>query len=172
MKVEFLNPFITSAVEVLRAEVGSEVTRGPVGLKKGLFVTGDVTVLISLVGQVQGTVFFHMSYGTAKGLVSAILGQPFHHFDELAQSGIAELANVIAGLSSTKLSEAGYTSIISVPMLIIGSGSRISTLDIERVCVPLATDVGEIGLDIALRENPDAPSELSCYTARALALTV
>ena len=172
MKIELLNPFIVSAADVLQMEVGTQVTRGQVSLKKGLFVSNDVTVLISLVGQVQGTVLYHMSYDTAKGLVSAILGQTFEQFDELAQSGIAELANVITGLSSTKLSSTGYASIISVPMLIIGKGSRISTLNIERICVPLLTDVGEIGLDLALRENPDAPAQFSSYTSRAPALTV
>lgn len=172
MKIEFLNPFIVSAVEVLSKEVNTQVTRGQVGLKKGLFVSDDVTVLISLVGQVQGTVLFRMSYETAKGLVSAILGQQFGQFDELAQSGIAELANVITGLSSTKLASAGYASIISVPMLIIGKGSRISTLNIDRIYVPLLTDVGEIGLDIALRENPDAPAQFSSYTSNAPALAV
>lgn len=172
MKIEFLNPFIVSAADVLQKEVGTQVSRGQPGLKKGLFVSDDVTVLISLVGQVQGTVLYHMSYDTAKGLVSGILGQKFAKFDELAQSGIAELANVITGLSSTKLSSAGYASIISVPMLIIGKGSRISTLNIDRICVPLHTDVGEIGLDIALRENPDAPAQFSSYTSRAPALTL
>ncbi len=167
MKAEFLNPFLVSAAEVLEKEVGTRVTRGQINLKKGLIVSDDVTVLISLVGQVQGTVLFHMSYETAKTLVSTILGQPFEHFDELAQSGIAELANVIAGLSSTKLSRAGYACIISVPMLIIGKGSHISTLNLDRVCVPLLTEVGEIGVDIALRENPDANGEFSSYTSRA-----
>lgn len=172
MKIEFLNPFILSAAEVLQMEVGTQVSRGQIGLKKGLFVSNDVTVLISLVGQVQGTVLYHMSYDTAKGLVSAILGQTFAQFDELAQSGIAELANVITGLSSTRLSGAGYASIISVPMLIIGKRSRISTLNIDRICVPLLTDVGEIGLDIALRENPDAPAQFASYTSSAPALTM
>jgi len=171
MKIEFLNPFIVSAAEVLHKEVGTQVTRGQAALKKGLILSNDVTVLISLVGQVQGTVMFHMAFDTAKGLVSAILGQPFEQFDDLAQSGIAELANVIAGLSSTKLSSAGYASIISVPMLITGKGTHISTLNIDRISIPLITDAGEIGLDIALQENPDAPGEFSSYTSRAAELT-
>ena len=79
MKIEFLNPFIVSAAEVLHKEVGTQVTRGQAALKKGLILSNDVTVLISLVGQVQGTVMFHMAFDTAKGLVSAILGQPFEH---------------------------------------------------------------------------------------------
>jgi len=172
MKIEFLNPFIVSTAEVLEMEVRSHVSRGQVALKKGLFVSDDVTVLISLVGQVQGTVLYHMSYDTAKGLVSAILGQRFTQFDELAQSGIAELANVITGLASTKLASAGFASIISVPMLIIGKGSRISTLNLDRVCVPLMSEVGEIGIDIALRENPDAPAQFASYTSRAPSLTI
>ena len=163
MKSEYLNPFIVAAAEVLRKEVGASVKRGQVGLKRGLYVSDDVTVLISLVGQIEGTVLFHMAYDTAKRLVSAILDQPFDRFDELAQSGISELANVITGLSSTKLAEAGLVSIISVPMLIIGKGSRISTLQVDRVVVPLETELGCISLDLALRENPDAPDTFARY---------
>jgi chemotaxis protein CheX len=171
MKVEFLNPFIAAAASVLQQEVGTDVSRGPIRVQKGLFVSSDVTVLISLVGRVQGTVLLYMSYETAQALVSAILGQAFDAFDELAQSGIAELANVITGLSSTKLAEVGYASIISVPMLIIGKGSRVSTLNMERISIPLITNVGEIGLDLALCENPDAPVEFASYTANVSAFT-
>lgn len=171
MKIEFLNPFISAAAEVLEKDAGTQVTRGKVALVKGLFVSDDVTVLINLVGQVQGTVLYSLAYGAAKALVSQILGQEFPEFNELAQSGIAELTNVITGLSSTNLARAGYASIISVPMLIIGKGSRISTLAGERLVVPLETQFGSFGLDLALRENPEAPEEFSSHTSRAPTLS-
>lgn len=172
MKVEFVNPFVTAAAEVVGSEVGVPVQRGPMSLARGLYVSGDVTVLVSLIGRVEGSVLIGMSYQTAKTIVGQILGQPFEHFDELAQSGVAELANVITGLASTRLGDAGYASIISVPMLIIGKGASLSTLSIERLVVTLCTPVGDLTLALALRENPRAPAVLERYTAEVAALTV
>jgi chemotaxis protein CheX len=80
------------------------------------------------------------------------LGQPFAEFDNLAQSGIGELANVITGHASKRLSEAGYEAKISPPTLILGKGTIISTLDFDRVQVPIITEMGEIQIHLALRE--------------------
>jgi chemotaxis protein CheX len=172
MKSEFLNPFIMAAASVFEKDVGIEVSRGRLAIQRGGYVSDDVTVLISLVGRVEGSVMFGMSYTTAKSIVSEVLGQDFEKFDELAQSGIAELANVIAGLSSTSLAEAGFPAIISVPMLIIGKGSRISTPDIERLIVPLETRVGTVELSLILRANPKAPEHFDSLTAKVPAFTL
>jgi len=173
MKIEFLNPFILAAAEVLKKEAQTEVSRGKVALRKGLYVSDDVTALISLVGQVEGPVLYSMSYETAKGLVSQMMGgQPFDQFDELAQSGIAELANVITGLSSTKLAQAGYASVISVPMLIIGKGVRMSTLKVDRLKVPLETQYGVFSLELALRENLSAGPEFCNYAPEVPTVTL
>jgi len=173
MKIEFLNPFILAAAEVLKREAQTSVERGKIALKKGLYMSDDVTALVSLVGRVEGPVLYSMSYEMAKELVSRMMGgQPFDQFDELAQSGIAELANVITGLSSTKLAQAGYSSVISVPMLIIGKGARISTLKTDRLKVPLETQCGTFNLELALSENLDASSEFDNYAPEVATITL
>ncbi|MCE1254708.1 MAG: chemotaxis protein CheX [Anaerolineae bacterium] len=152
--VKFMNPFVEAASEVLKAEVGSEVRRGTLSLQKSAMTTDDITVLISLVGQVQGVVLYGMSIETGLALVSRITEQEFSEFDNLAQSGVAELGNVITGRATIKLSESGYSSNISPPTLVQGSGMQISTLDFSRIMVPLITDYGEIMVHLALRETP------------------
>ncbi|MFN8455264.1 MAG: hypothetical protein U0401_11465, partial [Anaerolineae bacterium] len=42
---------------------------------------------------------------------------------------------------------------ISVPTLIVGKGSRISTLGIDRVVVPLETELGTLRVNLALRAS-------------------
>lgn len=153
MNVKFLNPFIESAFEVLQAEVGVSLTRGDLSLDKLPYVTDDVTVILSLVGQVQGTVFYGMAAGTAIEFGSRMLGERLRELDGLAQSGVAELGNVITGRASVKLSEAGYESTISPPTLLVGAGARISTLDVPRLIVPLASDIGAVTIQLALREG-------------------
>ena len=156
--VKFMNPFVEAASEVLKAEVGTEVRRGTLSLQKSAMTTDDITVLISLVGQVQGVVLYGLSKETGLGLVSKITDQEFKEFDSLAQSGVAELGNVITGRATIKLSESGYSSNISPPTLIQGRGLQISTLDFSRIMVPLVTDYGEIMVHLALREAPPGVS--------------
>lgn len=156
--VKFMNPFIEAASEVLKAEVGTEVHRGALSLQKSAMTTDDITVLISLVGQVQGVVLYGLSTETGLALVSRITDQVFKEFDNLAQSGVAELGNVITGRATIKLSESGYSSNISPPTMIQGRGLQISTLDFSRIMVPLVTDFGEIMVHLALRESPPGVS--------------
>ena len=152
--VKFMNPFVEAATEVIKAEVGADVHRGTLSLQKTAMTSDEITVLISLVGQVNGVVLYGMSIETGLTMVSRITGQEFTDFDNLAQSGVAEMGNVITGRATIKLSEAGYNSNISPPTLITGRGVQISTLDFSRIVVPIITDFGEIVVHLALRESP------------------
>jgi chemotaxis protein CheX len=154
MNVKFLNPFISSAQEILTHELHETIERGDLRLESGPYLTDDVTVIISLVGAVDGTVFFSMPVESATQFASVLMGEKFDALDRLAQSGIAELGNVITGRASTKLAEAGYEANISTPSLIIGKGATISTLEYPRLIVPLATSIGSITIHLALREGP------------------
>jgi chemotaxis protein CheX len=84
MDVKLLNPFIQAAVEVLKAEVGADVSRGELSLQKSSLTSDDLTVLINLVGDVYGVVMYGMSTATGLSLVSKIMGQEFSEFDALA----------------------------------------------------------------------------------------
>jgi chemotaxis protein CheX len=156
MNVKFLNPFVDAAYEVLKTETHAEVQRGDLSLDQGNYHTDDLTVIISLVGAVEGTVFYSMDETTAIKVGSILLGEPYEELDYLTQSGIAELGNVITGRASMKLAEAGYESTISPPSLILGRGATISTLDYPRLVVPLVTIGGRIIIHLALRQGKNS----------------
>jgi chemotaxis protein CheX len=152
--VKFMNPFVEAAAEVLEKEVNAKVERGALSLQKSSLTSDQITVLLSLVGQVQGVVLYGLSKSTALNLVSRMMGQEFAEFDNLAQSGIAELGNVITGAATVKLSKEGFDAEISPPTLVQGEGIQISTLDFPRVVVQLKTELGDITVHLALRESP------------------
>ena len=158
MDVNFLNPFLEAAVEVITAEIQSDVQRGELRIEKSALTSEEVTVLISLVGEVQGVALYGMSIDTGIAIVEKIMGQEFEDFDDLAQSGVAELGNVITGRTTVKLSEAGYQTDISPPTMIIGENVSISTLDFVRVVVPLRFEAGTITAHLALQENQNGSS--------------
>ncbi len=65
MNVKFLNPFVSAAHDILSMEFHETVQRGELRLENGSYQTDEVTVIISLVGAVDGTVFFGMSKDSA-----------------------------------------------------------------------------------------------------------
>jgi len=153
MNIRFLNPFVESAYEVIAVETGIKMQRGELNLLHSDYITNDVTVIISLVGDVEGNVFYSMNQQTAVALASSMLSEHIDSFDSLAQSGIAELGNVITGRASIKLSEAGFEANISPPTLLTGSGAIISTLDFQRLVVPMDSELGRIEIHLALRQS-------------------
>jgi chemotaxis protein CheX len=155
---KLLNPFIQAAVEVLKAEVDSDVSRGEISLQKSSLTSDDITVLINLIGDVYGVVMYGMHTSTCLNLVSKIMGQDFTELNSLAQSGVAELGNVISGRATIRFSEAGYVSNISTPTVLHGNGIEISTLGFPRIVVPLETQFGILTVHIALREK--TPGEI------------
>jgi len=151
LKVEIVNPFVVAASEVLESELGAQAERGNLRLQMSACTTDEVTALVGVTGAVNGMVLYSMSRSTALRIVSRLMGQPFGDLDDLAQSGIGELGNVITGRAGVLLSEAGFPSNISPPALIVGTGTIVTTIDLNRLVFPLATDVGSLEVQVVLK---------------------
>jgi chemotaxis protein CheX len=154
MDARFLSAFLQAAVEVLATEIGGALQRGAATLQRSSYAANDVNVMLTVVGKLRGVVIYGMPKETALGIVSHIMGQPIVDMDELAQSGIAELGNVITGRASTLLAGMGYPTQLSVPTLVLGK-AMISVLDFHRVVVPVACQFGPLEVHLALREASD-----------------
>jgi chemotaxis protein CheX len=153
MRAEFINPFLQAATEVLESELGSAPRRGQIGLQRSAYTSNDVTAVIGVTGSVGGMVLFSMTEATARGMVEKMMGQPFPEFDALAQSGIGEIGNVITGRAAVLMAEAGFPSDLAPPMLIIGRGTMVSTLDVQRLIIPIEIEGGSIEIQVALKET-------------------
>ncbi|MBV9896991.1 MAG: chemotaxis protein CheX [Chloroflexi bacterium] len=151
MRAEFINPFLQAATEVLESELGSAPTRGSIGLQRSAYTSDDVTAVVAVTGEIAGMVMFAMTGETARAMVSRMMGQDFPELDALAQSGIAEIGNVITGRAAILLAEAGFPSDLAPPMLLVGRGTMISTLDVQRLVIPLETELGKIEIQVALK---------------------
>lgn len=150
MQNTLVTAFVEAAQEVLSAEAALSISRGALQTFDHAYITDDITVLLNLVGNVTGTVLFSLSEKTALDLIGRLMGEPVLTFDPIAQSGVAELGNVITGLAVSKLARVGYDITISPPTLLMGRGMALSTLDLPRLAVPLHSQGGEASLHLAL----------------------
>lgn len=152
--VELVQPYLQAAKEVIGREIASDVAVGKVSLKKPPASTDEVSILIGVTGQIQGVVMLMMALQTALNVVGRITGETYSELDELAQSAVAEMANVISGRGGIALSALGRETVISPPAVLVGNvGGNVSTLDIPIYAIPLETICGTVDLQVALREN-------------------
>lgn len=153
MRVEYINPFVESAFNVLKEVVGSEVERGELYLKSSSQPVLGVAAIVGLAGDVEGRVLFDMTKATALGVASAMNGETLSEMDELVKATITELANMITAQSVTKLHELGFKFDLTPPALITGDNMEVTDTEVEALIVPVQLKQGKIEINVAIRER-------------------
>lgn len=153
MRLEHINPVVKAALDVMRAELNTEVRRGQVRVIHGDARGQDLTVLIAITGALEGIMAYALDDRVACAMASAMMGEEFSALDELVQSGVAEVGNVISGRAMMRLAEMGLETQIAPPVLLLGQDTRISTLSLPRLLVPIELSYGTIEMHIALKET-------------------
>ncbi|MEW6243923.1 MAG: chemotaxis protein CheX [Bacillota bacterium] len=143
---------------MLKDMLGDGANRGSVDVQDIAYLPDDVTVLIGMTGDLQGVVLYGMSSRSAKNMVGAMMGEVLPVLNEMVESGIAELGNIIAGQAAIELEKMGYNCRISPPSVLLGRGYMISTVNIKGLHLPLETSHGKLRIYVALREATPGPS--------------
>ncbi|MCL1993197.1 MAG: chemotaxis protein CheX [Spirochaetes bacterium] len=158
MRVEYINPFVESAYNVLKEVMaGTEVKRGVLGLKATSTPIKGVAALVGLAGDVEGRVLFDMSKETALFVVSTMNQEVFEKMDEMAKATIQELANMITAHAITKLHRLGFKFDITPPAVFTGENMEISSNSnekLEALYVPMELENGHlIDVNVVIRER-------------------
>ncbi len=114
----------------------------------------DVTILVGVLGDLQGQVICGMSMQTAKNITSQMLMTQVEEIDEMGKSALCELKNIIVGTASTNLSLTGYKCDITPPLFLMGGIVPDFLKHIHTaLAIPIRTPFGEIEINLALRKD-------------------
>ena len=153
MRIEYIDPFVESAIHILNITVSKEVTKGEITLRTFVTPMLGVALIVGLAGQVSGRVIVNMSKETALAIASIMNNEKMEEFDELTSSTLCELANLITGRAITKLYDLGYKFDITPPAMLTGENLKISDNKLEALIVPLQLPQGKIEINVALKED-------------------
>jgi len=157
MRVEYINPFVESAFNVLKEVLNSSnVKRGEIYLKPTSMSIMGVAALVGLAGDVEGRVLFDMTKSTALFVAGTMNGDTFTTLDELGKATIQELANMITAQAVTKLHGLGFKFDLTPPALFTGDNMEVSTNlgEVEALIVPMELGTnGKIEVNVAIRER-------------------
>jgi len=160
MRVEYINPFVEAAFNILKEVTNAEVKRGDLFLKPSSMSIQGVAALVGLAGDVEGRVLFDMDKDSALLIVSCMNGEPFTVMDEMAKATIQELANMITAQAVTKLHDLGFKFDLTPPALFTGDNMEVSSnmgKEVEALIVPMHITLdkakGKIEINVVIRER-------------------
>lgn len=159
MRVEHIQPFVSAAAFVLKQELKADVDRGEMYIAETDYTTKEITVLIGVTGELEGTVLFGTTEEMAMNIVYELTGERKVFYDETSESAIAELGNVISGRATALFEDQGVRCTISPPTVITGRGTIISAVNMTRLIIPLRTPLGELDIAVSLREAHGSASD-------------
>jgi len=160
MRVEYINPFVEAAFNVLKEVTTADVKRGDLYLKPSSMSIAGVAALVGLAGDVEGRVLFDMDRESALFIVSSMNGEEFKTMDEMAKATIQELANMVTAQAVTKLHDLGFKFDLTPPALFTGDNMEVSSnmgKEVEALIVPMHISQDNkkcrIDINVVIRER-------------------
>jgi len=138
---EVSNVIIQSTKETFETTVGVPVARQFVKVVDRNKPLLGVTSVVSLSGDLHGTICLSMTRSTTMRLANRMMGMEFEEVDELVSSCVSEFANMIAGSSKVALSHMRLE--LGLPTLIRGSDYHVDFPALAQpLCVSYHCELG------------------------------
>ena len=153
MDVNYINPILSSFTNVLPQLGLSNVQKKGISLKGKFIESPGVVIIVGIVGDIKGNVIYGITIDDAKKIASAMMmGMPVNEFDELAQSAISELTNMLTANVATNFSNDNIIINISTPTLIHGKFTANAIAD-KVVCIEMDVNGMTIEVNISMEKN-------------------
>ena len=153
MDVKLVNPFINAFTAVLPQMGFPTPERTGMSVKEKTINSLGITVLVGFTKEIRGNVCYNMSEDTAKFIASTMMmGMPVETFDEMAQSAISEMSNMLTATAATNLTALGKEVDISTPSLSVGEDFQIKIAPGQFLVVTMDIGGHVVEINIAVDE--------------------
>lgn len=153
MDVNHVNPVLESFNNILPQLGLNNIEKKGISVKGKYIKSLGVVIIIGLIGDIKGNIIYGMSIDTAKKIASIMMmGMPVENFDELPQSAISELVNMLTANVAMNFSNDNISVDISTPTLIEGEFTASCNSD-KVLCVEMGVDGMVIEVNISLEKN-------------------
>ncbi|HWR44571.1 chemotaxis protein CheX [Sporomusa sp.] len=151
MDVKLINPFLEAITTILPQLGFKEINRGGLEIKEQVLPSQGVTVLIGITKEIKGNVAYNMSADTAKKVASTIMmGMPVSEMDEMAQSAISEMVNMVTANAAINFEKQGLVVDISPPSIVVGTGYSVRVSNSKYLALSLMVDSQLIEINVGL----------------------
>ena len=149
MKAEYINPFITSSVDVFSTMFKVELTRGEPSIRQNFQPAHEISGVIGLTGKASGTVVVSVDSNVAISVTEAMLGQRPDTINADVVDAVGEVTNMIAGRAKAGLEHLSMS--LALPTVITGRNHVINFGSAaQTICVPYSCPWGHLTVEVGL----------------------
>jgi chemotaxis protein CheX len=150
MDAKLINPFIASIKNVMPQMGFANVEKGKLSVKKSEVVSPGVLIIVGIVGDVKGNAVYGMDVDSAKKIASTMMmGMQIDELDEMAQSALSELANMLTANAATEFANMGVAINISTPTVMYGNNFTAKMSSPAVLCIEILIDGIPLEINIA-----------------------
>ncbi|APH14933.1 cheC-like family protein [Clostridium sporogenes] len=152
MDAKYINPFIDSFYNILPQIGFSNVTRGDVTVKNSVESLG-ILINLGIVGDIKGNIVYNIEGENGKKIASKMMmGLPVEELNEMAQSALSELSNMLTANASINFSNIGVNVNISTPTLMYGQDIKIKLNTDKILNIKIVADDIPIDVNVAFEK--------------------
>jgi len=152
MDAKLVNPFMDAFMNIMPQIGFQNLKRNKISVRDKATLSLGVTVLVGFTKEIRGSVAYNMTDDTAKFIASTMMmGMPVADFDEMAQSAISELSNMLTANAATNLTAMGLEVDISTPSLSIGDNFMVKISSEQYLSIEMEIDGHAFEIDIAVQ---------------------
>jgi chemotaxis protein CheX len=145
---EIAKPFIKATQAVLSMMAQIDPKPGKPYVKKVDRANGDVSAVMGLTGDKNGSFSITFPKKLAVVMVKNMLGDDIHDIVADAKDAVGEITNMICGQARVGLTQMGLSLSASTPTIIFGDNHTISHVNKGPVvAIPFTTPDGEFTLE-------------------------
>ncbi len=153
MDANLINPFINATMMVLETMAFVKCQCGSPYLKKDDIAKGDVTGVIGITGEKNGTIAVTFDTGSILKIVSNMFDEEMTELSNEVSDAVGEFTNMISGQARKELEEKGRVFEAAIPSVITGENhSIVHYTDGPKIAIPFTTDGGQFTIEVCLEE--------------------
>ncbi len=151
MQTDLIKPFLNSTLHVLKTMAFTEASPGKPFMKTDAKAKGDVSGVIGLTGDNEGSLSISFTAQCICKIVSNMFGEEITEVNHEVEDAVGEITNMISGDARRVLEEKGVVLKSAIPTVISGPGHHVSHITTGPcVAIPFSTEGGDFTLEICL----------------------
>ncbi|MEM7681848.1 MAG: chemotaxis protein CheX [Planctomycetota bacterium] len=164
MDSSYISPFVFSVTNVFETMLQMPVEVKSPALKQQGAPSFDVSGIIGMSGDVDGTVVLSFPTAVAERVVALFTGMELSAAEEDFADAVGELVNMVSGGAKAKFEGKDVT--ITTPSVVIGQDHTVfGRKDVTCVEIPCVCDAGEFNVEVSIKQSAAAASAASAGSA-------
>lgn len=152
MDSAYITPFVHSVTNVFETMLQLPVQIGEPEVKSQGAPSFDVSGIIGMSGDVEGSVVLSFPTAVAERTVALFTGMELTVDNEDFADAVGELVNMVSGGAKAKFQ--GKDVSITTPSVIIGDDHTVfGRKDVVCICIPCTCDVGEFNVEVSMKHS-------------------